>query len=83
MSSLQDVIELNYIKMWSYCVRVSPNPVTCAFIKERGGRFGHRDTGAYREEGGVATETEVRVMCTRRCPAFPATNYQKLEKTKK
>lgn len=44
MRSLQDVIELNSVKMCSYWIRVGPNPVTSVFIKEMRGRLGHRDT---------------------------------------
>lgn len=53
-----EIIKLNQVKMWSYQTRVGPNLVTCIFIKERRGRFGRRDTGAYRGKVHKTTEAE-------------------------
>lgn len=53
-----EIIKLNQVKMWSYQTRMGPNLATCVFIQERRGRFGRRDTGAYRGKVRKTTEAE-------------------------
>ena len=56
----QGLCRHNQVKIRSYWSRVAHNPVTGVFIREKRGRFAHRDTDADRQ---TDTHTHRRMPC--------------------